>query len=51
LIPVPHKFDLNDHMQVNEEGKTQYRKLRKITKNFHNVSLMSVLSERNIYCA
>jgi len=49
LIPVPHRFDLNDYVHVNEEGKTYYRKLSKITKNFDNVSLMSVVYERDIY--
>jgi len=49
LIPVPHRFDLNDYVHVNEEGKTYYRKLSKITKNFDNVSLMSVVYERDIH--
>jgi len=48
LIHVPHRFDLNDHIHVNEEGKTYYRKSSKVTKNFDNVSLMSVVSERDI---
>jgi len=39
---------LNNHIHVNEEGKTYYRKLNKVTKNFDNVSL-SVVSERDIY--
>jgi len=40
---------LNDHIHVNEEGKTYCRILSKVTKKFNNVSLMSVVSERDVY--
>jgi lysophospholipase L1-like esterase len=49
IIPVPHRFDLDDSSCIKKEIRAYNRKLNKVANHFNRLTLVKATSERNLF--